>query len=237
VTVGPHSIIEGNVQIGSGTEVGPFVTIRKGTTIGEDCRIFQYSSIGEMPQDLKYAGEPTETMIGDRVVIREYVSINRGTAAHGQTEIGSDVLLMTGVHIAHDCIIGDSVIFANLVTLGGHVEVGNWASLGGGVLVHQFCKVGQHVFVGGGFRVVQDVPPFVLAAEEPLTYRGINRVGLNRRGFSKDELRLIKEAYRLYFRSELPRKKALKQIEKSWGDEANIQSILKFISASERGII
>jgi len=223
--------------VGAGTSIGPFVTLRSGTTIGRDCRLFQYCSIGEEPQDIKYAGEPTRTIIGDRVTIREYVSINRGTAAHGQTEIGNDVLLMTSVHIAHDCIIGNGVIFANLVTLGGHVEVEDGASLGGGVLVHQFCHVGKYSFVGGGFRIVQDVPPFILAAEEPLMYKGINRVGLRRKGFTREEMTRIKQAYRIYFRSDLPRLQALDQMANQFGDDPHVQSILKFISASERGII
>jgi len=209
ITVGPFTIIEGQVNIGAGTTIGPYVTIRSGTSIGRDCHFYQYCSIGEAPQDLKYAGEPTRTVIGDRVTVREFVSINRGTAAHGQTEIGNDVLLMTGVHVAHDCLIGNSVIFANLVTLGGHVIVEDWASLGGGVLVHQFCHVGQHSFIGGGFRIVQDVPPFILGAGEPLKYKGINRIGLSRRGFSQEDLTRIKRAYRLYFRSGLPRLQAV----------------------------
>lgn len=237
VRVGPYTIIETGVEIGEGSEIGPFVTIRSGTRIGRECRIFQYASIGEAPQDLKYQGEATSTLIGDRVTIREYVSINRGTAAHGQTEIGNDVLLMTGVHVAHDCIVGDHVIFANLVTLGGHVRVEEWASLGGGVLVHQFCRVGQHCFVGGGFRIVQDVPPFILAAEEPLTYKGINRVGLARRGFSPEEISTLKRAYRLYFRSGMTRREALEEIKRSLADQPHIPSVIQFIEASERGII
>ncbi|MFQ6614110.1 MAG: acyl-ACP--UDP-N-acetylglucosamine O-acyltransferase [Fidelibacterota bacterium] len=237
VTVGPFTIIEDGVTVGAGTMIGPHVTIRAGTTIGQNCRLYQYCSIGEVPQDLKYAGEPTQTLIGDRVTIREYVTINRGTAAHGQTEIGNDVLLMTGVHVAHDCQIGNSVIFANLVTLGGHVLVEDWASLGGGVLVHQFCHVGQHSFIGGGFRIVQDVPPFILAAEEPLKYKGINRIGLRRRGFSQEDLTQIKRAYRLFFRSGLPRLQAVAQMKETQGNHIHVQSILRFIAESDRGII
>ena len=171
VTIGPHSVIEGNVSIGNNTWIGNHVTVCGHTTIGENCRIFHSSSVGEIPQDLKFSGEETKTLIGDRTIIREFVTVNRGTKALGNTKVGSDCLLMASTHVAHDCQIGNNVIMANLSTLGGHVEIGDWASLGGGVLVHQFCKIGEHAFIGGGFRSVQDVPPYILAAEEPLNYQ------------------------------------------------------------------
>jgi len=186
---------------------------------------------------MKYRGEETRVEIGDNVVLREYVTVNRGTAAHGITQVGSNTLLMAYVHIAHDCLIGENVILANLVTLGGHVEIGDWASLGGGVLVHQFSKIGKHVFVGGGFRIVQDVPPFILAAGEPLRYAGINRVGLMRRGFSEESRRNIKRAYRWFFRSELKRSEALEKMKTELAAEPAVQDIIDFISASERGVI
>lgn len=237
VIIGPGAIIQANTKIGDGTKIGPYTLIASDTTIGRDCKIFQYCSIGEEPQDLKYDGEKTFTVIGDRVTIREYVSINKGTTASGTTKVGSDVLLMAYVHIAHDCHVGNNVIFANQVTLGGHVEVGDWASLGGGVLVHQFSKIGAHAFIGGGFRVVQDVPPFILAAGEPLIFSGINRVGLKRRGFSLEDRTAIKEAYRMYFRSEMNRGAALEAIRLLYGKNEQIKFILDFIAASERGII
>ena len=237
VTIGPGAIIQENTRIGKGTKIGPYTIIAPDTTIGQDCNIFQYCSIGEVPQDLKYDNEKTFTVIGDRVTIREYVSINKGTSASGTTKIGNDVLLMAYVHVAHDCHIGNKVIFANQVTLGGHVEVDDWASLGGGVLVHQFTKIGAHVFIGGGYRVVQDVPPFILAAGEPLVFSGVNRVGLKRRGFSIEDRTAIKEAYRMYFRSEMNRGTAIEAIRSNLVDNQHIKHILDFITTSERGII
>ena len=237
VSIGPFSIIESDVKLGNGTSVGSFTAVKTGTIIGENCQIFHNCTIGEIPQDLKYTGEKTFVQIGDNVIIRESVTINKGTAAHGTTEIGSNVLLMAYVHIAHDCIIGNNVIFANLVTLGGHVEVNEWASIGGGVLIHQFCKVGSHVFVGGGYRIVQDVPPFILASKDPLEYSGINSIGLKRRGFSQKKRNTIKKFYRSYFRSKLTRTVALEKAENEFLGDPNIKNILKFIYSSERGII
>lgn len=237
LSVGPYSIIEANVSIGDDTTIGNHVTICEGTTIGKNCRIFHSSSIGEIPQDLKFGGEKTETIVGHRTTIREFVTVNRGTNALGRTEIGSDTLLMAYVHIAHDCIIGDHVIMANMATLGGHVEIGDWASLGGGVLVHQFTKIGAHAFIGGGFRAVQDVPPFILCAEEPLKFQGVNRIGLKRRGFSAAERSVIKNTYQIYFRSGLNRKDALAQIETDVQPSEYKDQIINFIRSSERGII
>jgi UDP-N-acetylglucosamine acyltransferase len=186
---------------------------------------------------LKYKGEQTETTIGSNVIVRENVTINRGTAAYGKTTIGNNVLLMAAAHVAHDCIISDNVIMANMATLGGHVEIKEYASLGGGVLVHQFCRIGAHVFIGGGFRAVQDVPPFILAAGEPLRYGGLNSIGLKRRGFSPEALTNIKMAYRKYFRSDLSRLIALGEIKNEMENSAEVKEIINFIDASERGII
>jgi UDP-N-acetylglucosamine acyltransferase len=186
---------------------------------------------------LKFGGEKTKTMIGDRTTIREFVSINRGTNALGKTEIGQDCLLMAYTHIAHDCILGNNVIMANMATLGGHVEIGDWVSLGGGVLVHQFCRIGAQAFIGGGFRAVQDVPPFILAADEPLNFQGVNRIGLKRRGFSIDERSIIKNIYQIYFRSGLNRKNAFQKIESEIKPSQYKDQILEFIRSSERGII
>jgi len=237
VTIGPYSIIEDGTTISDGTSIGNHTTICKGTTIGKNCNIFHSCSIGEDPQDLKFGGEETHTKIGDNTTIREYVSINRGTEHSGVTKIGSRVLLMAYVHIAHDCFVGNDVIFANLVTLGGHVHVGDWASLGGGVLVHQFCKVGAHAFIGGGFRIVQDVPPYILAAGEPIKYSGVNRIGLRRRGFDQAQRNAIKNAYQIFFRSNLPRTQALVSIQDSFPDSSEIKTIVDFIKSSDRGII
>ena len=237
VSIGPYSVVEEDVIIGNNCQIGNFVTICSDTTIGDECKILHCSSIGEIPQDLKFEGERTQTIIGERTKIREYVTINRGTKALGQTKVGSDCLFMASSHVAHDCIVGNHVIMSNLSTLGGHVEVGEWAVLGGGVLVHQFTKVGSHSFIGGGFRAVQDVPPFILAAEHPLAYKGVNLVGLKRRGFSKEERKSIKHIYNLYFKSGLNRKDALDKIKTEISTSIVRDQILEFIQTSDRGII
>jgi len=225
------------VTIGDNCEIGNFVTICPNTYIAEDCKILHCSSIGEIPQDQKFEGERTKTIIGARTKIREYVTVNRGTKALGQTQVGSDCLLMASSHVAHDCILGDNVIMSNLSTLGGHVEVGEWAVLGGGVLVHQFTKIGPHAFIGGGFRAVQDVPPFIMAAEHPLRYKGVNSVGLKRRGFSLEDRRSIKKIYQMYFKSGLNRDDALKKIETEIPPSNSKDQIVDFIHTSDRGII
>ena len=237
VKVGPYSVIENDVTIGDDCKIGNFVTICSDTSLAEGCQILHCSSIGEIPQDLKFDGERTKTIIGARTRIREYVTVNRGTKALGETKIGSDCLLMASTHVAHDCILGDNVIMSNLSTLGGHVEVGEWAVLGGGVLVHQFTKIGAHAFIGGGFRAVQDVPPFILAAEHPLSYKGVNSVGLKRRGFSLEDRKLIKKIYHVYFKSGLNRDDALNKIEKEISSSVIKDQIINFIKTSDRGII
>jgi len=237
VVVGPYSVIADDVEIGPGSRIGNFVTVDDGTTIGENCIILHNSSIGAPPQDLKYAGEKTRLLIGDNVIIRESCTLNRGTAARGATEIGAGCLLMAYVHIAHDCVIGERAIFANQATLGGHAKVGPSASLGGGVLMHQFCRVGRDAFIGGGFRIVQDVPPYILAAGNPLRYAGINRVGLERNGFKSAARTMIKRAYRIYFRSSLPRKTALEKIKAELPHTPEVEEIINFIESSARSII
>ena len=225
------------MTIGDDSSIGNHTTVKTGTTIGRNTRIFHNCSIGEIPQDLKFGGEKTTTTIGNNVIIRESVTINRGTAAKGSTDIGNDVLLMACTHVAHDCILGDNVIMSNLSTLGGHVAIGDWAVLGGGVLVHQFTKIGAHAFIGGGFRAVQDVPPFILGAEEPLKFQGVNTIGLKRRGFSAEDRKLIKNTYRIYFRSGLNRQDALHKIESDIPMSPYKDQIIDFIRSSERGII
>lgn len=237
VRIGPYSIVEGDVNIGDNTIIGNHVNIFSDTKIGPDCKIFHASSIGEIPQDLKFEGEKTQTIIGRETTIREYVTINKGTSALGETRVGSSCLLMASTHVAHDCILGDNVIMSNLTTLGGHVEVENWVVLGGGVLVHQFTKIGEHAFVGGGFRVVQDIPPFILAAETPLSYQGINGTGLKRRGFSPSDRKIIKEIYKEYFHPKRNRNESILIIKEKFPDSLFKNQILDFIDTSERGII
>ena len=193
--------------------------------------------MGEIPQDLKFEGEITETIIGDETVIREFVTINRGTKDLGRTEIGTQCLLMASTHIAHDCILGNNIILSNLTTLGGHVKISDWVVLGGGVLVHQFTNIGEHAFVGGGFRVVQDIPPFIIAADNPLKYKGINSVGLKRRGFSSEDRELIKKIYQIYFRSGKNRKEAIKTIQSEFPKTEVVSKVISFINQSNRGII
>lgn len=237
VSIGPFSVIEAGVSIGDRTFVGNNVTISSGTRIGEDCKIFHSASIGAIPQDLKYNNEETFLYIGDRTVIREFASINKGTSALGKTEIGSDCLLMASVHVAHDCVVGDNVIMSNLTTLGGHVNIDDWVILSGGVLVHQFCNISKHAFIGAGALVTQDVPPFILAAGSPTEYSGINSVGLKRRGFSIDDRKELKKIYKLYFRSKNNRKENLLKIKKELASLKYTDLIVEFIENSERGII
>ena len=237
VTIGPFSVVEAEVSIGDRTIVGNNVTIASGTYIGKDCKIFHSASIGAIPQDLKYNNEETFLYIGDRTVIREFVSINKGTSALGKTKIGSDCLLMASVHVAHDCVVGNNVIMSNLTTLGGHVNIDDWAILSGGVLVHQFCNISKHAFIGAGALVTQDVPPFILAAGSPVEYSGINSVGLKRRGFSIDDRKELKNIYKMYFRSKNNRKENLSKIKKELASFKYTNLIVDFIENSERGII
>ncbi len=237
VQVGPYSIIGADVEINDNTVIGNHVTISSNTKIGKDCKIFHSASIGEVPQDLKYNDEKTVVEIGDRTVMREFVTINKGTSASGKTIVGSDCLLMGCVHVAHDCIIGDHVIMSNLATLGGHVTIENWSILSGGVLVHQFCKIGEHSFIGAGGYISQDVPPYILVAGSPIEYSGINSVGLKRRGFSKKDRQDIKKIYNIFFRSKKNRKENLSTIHKEFSDNDYLKKISEFIQNSKRGII
>ena len=237
VKIGPYSVIEDNVQIGDNSNIKNFVTICKNTIIGKDCEIFHNCSIGEIPQDLKFNGEKTKTIIGNRNKIRESVTINRGTEALGETRVGDDCLLMAYSHVGHDSVIGNNVVMANMATLGGHVILNDWVSLGGGVLVHQFCQLGTQVFIGGGFRVVQDVPPYILAAKEPLKYQGINSIGLKRRGYDQKTRKDIKEIYQIVFGTNMNISQAIIEIKNKFNDSNHRNIILNFIKNSKRGII
>ena len=237
VRIGPFSVIEDNVQIGNNSEIKNFVTICKNTIIGKDCEIFHNCSIGEIPQDLKFKGEKTMTIIGNRNKIRESVTINRGTEALGETRVGDDCLLMAYSHVGHDSVIGNNVVMANMSTLGGHVILNDGVSLGGGVLVHQFCKLGTQSFIGGGFRVVQDVPPYILAAKEPLKYQGINSIGLKRRGYDQKIRKDIKEIYQIVFGTDMNISQAIIEIKNKFKDSNHRNMILNFIENSKRGII
>lgn len=239
VSVGPYSIIGEHVEIGDNTRIGPHVVISGHTRIGCDNRIFQFSSIGEIPQDKKYAGEPTRLEIGDRNTIREYCTLNLGTAQDaGVTRVGDDNWIMAYVHIAHDCQVGNKTIFANNAQLAGHVHVGDWAIFGGYTGVHQFCRVGAHTMTAVGTVILQDVPPYVMAAGNSATPYGINAEGLKRRGFSPDALMVLKRAYRTLYKSGLMLDEAKAKLEEDAKTHpAEIQPILDFLAASKRGII
>ena len=238
VEVGPFSIIGADVQLGRGTRIASHVVIEGPTRIGEDNHIFQFASIGAIPQDKKYKGEATELIIGDRNVIRECCTLNRGTAQDkGKTVVGHDNWIMAYVHIAHDCMVGNHTVFANSATLAGHVEVKDYAILGGFTLVHQFCTIGEYAFTGMGSAIGKDVPPYTMANGAPAIPRGINAEGLKRNGFSLEAIQRIKESYRLLYRQQASLKEALSQIETEFGDYPEIQRLLTFAQSSQRGLI
>jgi UDP-N-acetylglucosamine acyltransferase len=237
VSVGPFSIIGPQVQIGPRTVVGPHAFITGATTIGADNRIFQFASIGDEPQDKKYKGEPTRLSIGDRNVFRESCTINRGTGHDkGVTLIGSDNLFMAYSHVAHDCVIGNNTVFANCASLGGHVEIGDWVILGGLTAVHQFAKIGVHAFLGGGSILSRDVPPYVMVAGNPAVPHAVNVEGLKRRGFSEEQIRNIRDAYRIVYRSELKLAEALGQLAPRVDTQPEIRPFVDFIQASTRSL-
>lgn len=237
VVVGPYAVIGPNVVIGEGTRIGPHVLIERDTIIGSGCQVHKGAALGGDPQDLKYRGEHTLLVIGDRTVIREYATLNRGTAAHGKTEVGSDCLLMAYTHVAHDCVIGNHVILSNAVNMGGHVVIEDWAIVGGVTPIHQFVRIGQHAFVGGGSRVSKDIPPFVKAAGNPVALYGLNSVGLERRGFSVEVRRELKRAYRLLFGSSLNLTQARERAAMELMLYPEVEALLHFIAQSERGVV
>ncbi len=237
VVIDPFVTIHKNVEIEEGTWIGPNVTIFEGTRIGKNCRIFPGASIGAIPQDLKFEGEDSLTVIGNHVTIREYVTINRGTKALGQTKVGNHVLLMAYVHLAHDTVVEDYSILANSVQVAGHVHIGEWAILGGAALVHQFVKIGKHAMISGGSLVRKDVPPYTKAAREPLSYEGVNSIGLRRRNFNSDTIAQIQDIYRILFVRGYNTAKAIKIIETEIRPTRERDEILDFIKESDRGIM
>jgi UDP-N-acetylglucosamine acyltransferase len=235
-SIGPYAVIGPRVVVGPGTRIGPHAVIHQDTILRANCVVHQGASVGNEPQDLKFGGERTEVIIGDSTVVREFVTINRGTSAHGKTEIGSNCLLMAYAHVAHDCIIGDNVVIANSVNMGGHVEIGDWVVVGGMTAIHQFAKIGAHAFVGGMSAVRKDVPPYVKASGQPLKLYGLNSVGLQRRGF-RDETRLeLKRAYRLFFQSDLNIRQAAERARLELQPSSELDYFLAFLEASNRGL-
>lgn len=238
VEVGPFTVIGSDVRIGKGTTIGPHAVIRGQTRIGENNRIFQFASVGEDPQDKKYAGEVTRLEIGDSNVIREFVTINRGTAQdRGVTRIGNDNLLMAYTHLAHDCWLGDHTILANAASLGGHVTIGDYAILGGFTTVHQFCQVGAHSFCGMSSAVGKDLPPYVMVSGHPAKPHGINRKGLSRRGFSEETILQIKRAYKLLYRSHKRLEEAIEAIQAMSGETPELAVLVDFLRGASRGIL
>ena len=237
VEIGPFSIIEENVKIGDNTKIGPNALIRSYTSIGAGCSIFNGAVIGEIPMDLKFDGEKSKLVIGDRTIIREFSTIHRGTKDRGITKIGSDCLIMSYGHVAHDVVIGDNVIVSISVNIAGHVEVDDYAIIGGCTPVHQFCKIGKHAFIGGGRLILQDIPPYILATGEPLKYSGINSVGLRRRKFNLESRKTIKRVYSLIYQSELNLSQAVKKIKSDFELTDEVKTILDFINRSDRGLI
>ncbi|MEQ8475409.1 acyl-ACP--UDP-N-acetylglucosamine O-acyltransferase [Fulvivirga sp.] len=237
VVIEPFSTIHKNVTIEEGTWIGPNVTIFEGAHIGKNVKIYPGASISSVPQDLKYKGEDTETYIGDNTVIREYVTISRGTDDRYKTVVGSNCLLMAYVHVAHDCIIGDNCIIANAVQIAGHVTIQDHAIIGGSSAIHQFVKVGSHTMLSGGSLVRKDVPPYTKAAREPLTYAGINSIGLRRRGFTSEKINEIQEIYRYIFLKGLNNSKALDLVELELSPSKERDEIINFIRSSDRGVM
>ena len=237
VVIEPFTTIHKNVEIGEGTWIGSNVTIFEGARIGKNCRIFPGSSIAAIPQDLKFNGEDTVAEIGDNTTIREYVTISRGTVDRFKTTIGSNCLLMAYVHVAHDCEIGNNCILVNAVQLAGHVQIDDFAIVGGASAIHQYVRIGSHVMISGGSLVRKDVPPYTKAAREPLTYCGINSIGLRRRGFKSDKINEIQDVYRYIFQKGLNYAKAVDLVELDLPATRERDEILKFIRNSDRGLM
>lgn len=237
VQVGPFVYIDKDVEIGAGTVIDANATILEGTRIGKNCHIFPSAVVGAIPQDLKFKGEKTYVFIGDNTTIRECATVHRGTASKGKTVVGNNCLIMAYSHVAHDCLLHDHIIMSNATQLAGEVEVDDWAILGGGTLVHQFSHIGAHVMIQGGTRVNKDIPPFIIAARDPVSYCGINSVGLGRRGFTKEQVAAIQDTYRLLYMSGLNVSQALEQIVATLPQTPERDLIVDFIKASPRGIV
>ena len=238
VTVGAFSIIGPEVEIGPGSVIGPHVVLNGPMRMGAENRVHQFASLGDAPQDKKYKGEPTRLEIGDRNVFRESCTINRGTTHDkGVTTIGDDNLFMAYSHVAHDCVVGSNIVFANCATLGGHIEVGDWVTLGGMAAIHQFCKVGAHAFIAGGAIVTRDVPTYVMAAGNPAEPNAVNAVGLTRRGFTPEQVRNIKNAFRILYRSDLLLADAVARLTELGKTQPEVAALVEFIGRSERSLV
>jgi UDP-N-acetylglucosamine acyltransferase len=230
-------VIGPDVTIGAGCHIGPHVVINGPTVLGEGNRVYQFASLGEAPQDMKYRGEPTKLVIGDRNTFREYVTVNRGTVTGiGETRVGNDNLILAYSHIAHDCVLGNHIIFSNVVNLAGHVQVGDWVIFSGYSGAHQFSRIGAHAFIGNNTSVIRDIPPYVLATGHPAEPRSINIEGLKRRGFDEEQQRAIRNAYRILYRSDLKLEDATQQIEELARQNEVLGIFAEFLRSSTRGL-
>jgi UDP-N-acetylglucosamine acyltransferase len=237
VEIGPYSVIGPDVTIGAGCHIGPHVVINGPTVLGAGNRVYQFASLGEAPQDMKYRGEPTKLIIGDRNTFREYVTVNRGTVTGiGETRVGDDNLILAYSHIAHDCVLGNHIIFSNVVNLAGHVQVGDWVIFSGYSGAHQFSRIGAHAFIGNNTSVIRDIPPYVLATGHPAEPRSINIEGLKRRGFDEEQQRAIRNAYRILYRSDLKLEDATQQIEELAKQNEVLGIFAEFLRSSTRGL-
>ena len=235
--ISPLAYVSPKAQIGKNVTIDAFAYIDDNVIIGDNCHVFPHAVIGCVPQDLKYKGEETWTIIGENCVLREFVTIHRGTASKGKTVVGNNNLIMAYCHVAHDCILHDNIIMSNATQLAGEVEVDDFAIIGGGTLVHQFTHIGSHCMIQGGSRTSKDVPPYIIAAREPIAFCGINSIGLNRRGFTPEQIHTIQEAYRLIYNSGLNTTQALEKIEATLPESAERDTIVNFIKNSPRGIV
>lgn len=237
VVIEPFVTIEKNVIIGAGTRIGPNVTIYENTHIGENCVIFPGAVVGAVPQDLKFAGEETYTIIGNNTTLRECVTVHRGTASKGRTVIGNNCLIMAYCHVAHDCHLGHNIIMSNATQLAGEVVIDDYAVLGGGSLIHQFTHIGKHVMLQGGSKVNKDIPPFITAAREPISYAGINSIGLRRRGYTNEQIENVQDIYRMIFQSDMNVAQAIDTIETTFPATSERDEVILFVRNSSRGIL
>lgn len=237
LSIGDFSVIHDDVQIGSNCQIGNNVVIENGARIADNVKIGHGTVIGGVPQDLKFEGEMTTVEIGEGTTIREYTTINRGTKHSGTTKVGKDCFIMSYVHLAHDCVVGNNVIIANAVNTAGHVEIDDFVFVGGLVALHQFIKLGKHIMIGAACKAVKDIPPYILAGNEPLKYEGVNIVGLRRKGFSNEEIGNIRDAYDIIYRSGYNVSDAVKKIEVEMEKTPEVNEILSFIKKSERGLL
>lgn len=237
VRVDPFAIIEGNTIIGRGTHIHSGAVICSGARLGEECQVHPYAVIGGIPQDLKFQGEETTAEVGDRTVIREYVTINRGTASKGKTVVGKDCLIMAYAHVAHDCFLSDNIIIGNAVQLAGEVVIDYHAIISGGALVHQFVHIGEHTMIQGGSKVTKDIPPYTLIGREPIMYCGINIVGLRRRNFTNQQIFLINDIYRTLYNRGLNNSEAIRVIDSEYEEQPEKHTILEFLKNSQRGVV